>query len=83
METRERHERIWLRVFACGEGEEVVLGKHLGQTAVVCDHRRGNTTETSDLDDVDLLVKEACIVNVEWICPYKTKTTRITHQYPR
>jgi hypothetical protein len=47
-------------VFACGEGEEVVLSEHLGQTAVVCDHSRGDATETSDLDNIDFLVKEAC-----------------------
>ena len=52
-------------VFACGEGEDVVLGEHLGQTAVVCDHSRCDAAETSDLDNVDFLVKEACIVNVE------------------
>jgi hypothetical protein len=51
-------------VFACGECEEVVLGQHLGQTAVVCDQSRGDATETSDLDNVDFLVKEACIVDV-------------------
>jgi hypothetical protein len=58
-------------VFACGEGEDVVLGEHLGQTAVVCDQSRGDATETSDLDNVDFLVKEACGVNVEWITPTK------------
>jgi hypothetical protein len=54
-------------VFASGEGEEVVLREHLGQTAVVRDQSRGDTTETSDLDNVDFLVKEACIINVKWI----------------
>ena len=67
-------------MFASGEGEEVVVGEHLGQTAVVCDHSRGDATETSDLDNVDFLVKEACIVNVEWITLTKSKTTRNTHQ---
>jgi len=62
------HDQILIMgcVFACGEGKNVVRGEHLGQTAVVCDYSRGDATETSDLDDVDLLVKEACvIVNVE------------------
>jgi hypothetical protein len=58
-------------VFACGEGEEVVLCKHLGQTAVVCNQSRGDATETSDLDNIGFLVEEACIVNVEWITPTK------------
>ena len=56
-------------VFACGEGEEVVLREHIGQTAVVCDHRRSDATAASDLDNIFLLVKEACIVNGEWITP--------------
>jgi hypothetical protein len=64
---------ILLRVFASGEGEEVVLGEHLGQTAVICDQSRGDATETSDLDDLDFLVKEACIVNVEWMPLTKAK----------
>ena len=59
-------------MFACGEGEEVILSEHLGQTAVVCDYSRYDATETSDLDNVDFLVKEACIVDVEWIIPTKT-----------
>jgi hypothetical protein len=64
-------------VFAQGEGEEVVLGEHFGQTAVVCDHSRGEATETSDLDNVDFLVKEACIVNVQWITPTKAQPAGI------
>lgn len=47
------------RVFACGKSEEVVLGKHIGQTVVVCDYSGGDATEASDLDYVDFLVKEA------------------------
>jgi hypothetical protein len=54
-------------VFACGEGEEVILCEQLGETAVVCDHGRGNAKSTSDLDNVDFLIKEACIVGVERI----------------
>ncbi len=54
-------------MFACGEGKEVILGEHLGQTAVVCDESRGDATSTSDLDNVDFLVKEAYIVDVERI----------------
>jgi hypothetical protein len=64
-------------VFAGGEGEEVVLGEHIGQTAVVCDDGGGDTTVTSDLDNVDFLIKEACIVNVELITPTKAQPPRI------
>lgn len=64
-------------MFASGEGEEVVLGEHLGQTAVVCDQSRGDATETSDFDNVDFLVKEACIVDVEWIILTKAKAPGI------
>ena len=60
-------------MFARGEGENVVFGEHFGQTAVVCDHSRGEATVTSDLDNIDFLVKEACIVNVEWITPTKAQ----------
>ena len=56
-------------MFAGGEGEEVVLREHLGQTAVVCDQGCGDTTEASDLDNVDFLVKEACIAIVKRIAP--------------
>lgn len=52
-------------MFACGEGEDVILCEHLSQTAVVCDHSRGDATEASNFDNVDFLVKEACIVNIE------------------
>lgn len=47
-------------MFAGGEGEEVVRGKHIGQTAVVCDHSRDDAKVTSELDNVVLLVEEAC-----------------------
>lgn len=49
-------------VLARGEGEHVVGGKHLSQTAVVRDQSRSDAKVTSDLDNVDLLLKEACIV---------------------
>lgn len=52
-------------MLAGGDSEDVVRGEHLGQTAVVCDQGRSNAKVTSDLDDVDFLVKEACIVVVE------------------
>jgi hypothetical protein len=68
---------INLVVFACREGEDVVLGEHLGQTAVVCDHSCCDATETPDLDNVDFLVQEACIVNVEWIILTKVPSAGI------
>jgi hypothetical protein len=60
-------------VFAGGEGEEVVLREHLGQTAVVCDRSRNDTTVSSDLDDVDFLVEEAYIIDVKWIALTKAQ----------
>jgi len=50
---------------AGGEGEDVVRGEHLGQTKIVCHYRRNDANVTSDLGNVDLLGKEACIVIVE------------------
>ena len=76
---REGIDMIDLLVFACGEGEEVVLGEHIGQTAVVCYQSRGDATETSDLDNVFFLVHEACIINVSGL-PHKSTATRNTHQ---
>jgi len=52
-------------MLAGGEGEDVVRGEHLGQTAVVCDQSRNDAKVTSGLDNVDFLVKETCIVIVE------------------
>jgi hypothetical protein len=52
-------------MLASGESEHVVRGEHLGQTAVVCDQGRSDAKVTSDLNNVDFLVKEACIVIVE------------------
>jgi len=52
-------------MLAGGESEDVVRREHLGQTAVVCDQGRNDPKVTSDLDNVDFLVKEACIVFVE------------------
>ena len=68
-------------MFASGEGANVVWTEHLGQTAVVCDQSRNNTKVTSNLDDVDFLVNEACIVIVESITPYKS--IKNTHQHPK
>ncbi len=49
-------------VFAGGKGADVARGEHLGQTTVVCDQSCNNAKVTPDLDNVVLLVKEACIV---------------------
>ena len=50
-------------MFAGGDGENVVRREQLGQTTVVCDQRCSDSKVTSDLDNVDFLVKEACIVH--------------------
>ena len=52
-------------MLAGGEGADVVRGEHLRQTTIVCDQSRNDAKVTSDLDNVDFLVKEACIVIVE------------------
>ena len=52
-------------MLARGESEHVVRGEHLGQTTVVCDQGRSDAKVTSDLNNVDFLVKEACIAIVE------------------
>jgi hypothetical protein len=79
-ESTNSHEKVERRMviinlvmvmLARGEGANVVRGKHIGQTAVVCDQSRNDAKVTSDLDDVGLLVKEACIVIVERITPAK------------
>jgi hypothetical protein len=49
-------------VLASGECENVVGGEQFGKTAVVCDKGCDNAEVSSDLNNVDLLVKEACIV---------------------
>lgn len=46
-------------MLASGDGENVVRGEQLGQTAVVCDQGRKNAKVTSDLGNVDFLVKGA------------------------
>jgi hypothetical protein len=67
-------------MLAGGEGDNVVRGEHLGQTAVVCDQSRNNAKVTSDLNNVDFLVEEACIVIVEWITPSKAPGIRTNTQ---
>lgn len=52
-------------VLAGGERANVVGGKHISQSAVVCDQSRNDAKVTSDLDDVSLLIKEACVAIVE------------------
>jgi hypothetical protein len=68
-------------VFASGEGEEVVRAEHIGQTAVVCDQSRDDAKVTSELDNVDFLVKETCVIIIEWVT--STKNTRNMHQWPK
>jgi hypothetical protein len=51
-----------LVMLAGGEGANIVRGEHIGQTAVVCDQCRNDAKVTSDLDNIDFLVKEA------WYC---------------
>lgn len=58
-------------MFANGEGEEVVLGKHVGQTAVVCDHSRDDAKVTSEFYNAVFLVKEACIAIIGWVASTK------------
>jgi len=69
MEKLEKRRVVAYSVTACvlagGEREDVVGCEHLGQTTVVCDQSRKDAKVTSDLDNVDLLLKEACIVIVE------------------
>jgi hypothetical protein len=54
-------------MLAGGESENVAGSEHFGETAVVCDEGCDNAKVSSDLDDVDLLVKETCIVLSESI----------------
>jgi hypothetical protein len=69
-------------MLASGESENVVGGEQVGKTAVVCDEGGGDTKVSSDLDDVDLLVKEACnIVKSNPTEVSKIKAIRTNSQY--